>query len=234
MQKELKIHSAQIEILKVLTFNPNAKFSQLNSFRLPSDHFAFHIKSLVGSGFIVKENGQYTLTQIGKEFCGRLDVDSHQTIIERQAKISVAVVGIKKNNNQIVYLMHKRLKQPYFGYHGFITGKIKWGETIEEAAKREYQEETDLSGKFYLNGVKHKMDYDDNGKLLEDKFFFIFKVKNPKGTLKEKFESGENFWLTEKEILNLPRLFDGVGDIINVVKKDKFVFLQNKYIVSGY
>lgn len=95
-------------------------------------------------------------------------------------------------------------------------------------------EETGLTGKFYLNGVKHKMDYDKNGKLLEDKFFFMFKVIDTKGNLSEKIEGGENFWLVEKEILALPNLFDGVGDIINTVKKDKFIFLQNKYTVSGY
>jgi len=234
MNKELKIHSAQVEVLKVLLFNPNAKFSELNSFKLSSDHFTFHIKSLLDGGLIVKEKSCYFLTQTGKEFAGRLDVDSVQTILEKQAKISVAVVGLRVVKGQKQYLVQKRLKQPYFGYHGFVTGKIKWGEVVEEAARREFMEEAGLTGNFYLNGVKHKMDYDINGKLLEDKFFFIFRVTNTKGALREKIEGGENFWLTEKEILGLPKLFDGVGDIVNTIKKDKFIFLQNKYTVSGY
>lgn len=233
-QKNTALHSAQIEILKALMFNPQAKFSELNALKLSSDHFTFHIKSLVENGLIIKEKSRYFLTIAGKEFAGRLDVDSAQTTLEKQAKISVAVVGVRIIKGQKQYLVQKRLKQPYFGYHGFVTGKIKWGEVVEQAAMREFMEETGLTGKFYLNGVKHKMDYDANGKLLEDKFFFMFKVTNTKGVLAEKIEGGENFWLTEKEILALPKLFDGVGDIINIIKKDKFIFLQNKYTVSGY
>lgn len=234
MKKDINLHAAQIEVLKALIFNPEAKFSELNILKLSSDHFTFHIKSLIEGGLIIKEKSRYLLTTIGKEFAGRLDVDSAQIMLEKQAKISVAVVGVRIFKGQKQYLVQKRLKQPYFGYHGFVTGKIKWGEFVEQAAAREFMEEAGLTGKFYLNGIKHKMDYDANGKLLEDKFFFIFRVTDTKGALIEKMEGGENFWLTEKEIISLPKLFDGVGDIINTIKKDKFIFLQNKYTVSGY
>lgn len=234
MKKDIILHPIQSQILKSLIFKAGESFNKLNENKISTDSFAFHLKSLVEAGLVKQEKSRYFLTQIGKEFAGRLDVDSAQVMLEKQAKISVAVVGVRVAKGQKQYLVQKRLKQPYFGYHGFVTGKIKWGEIVEQAAKREFMEETGLTGKFYLNGIKHKMDYDANEKLLEDKFFFMFKVTDTKGTLAEKIEGGENFWLIEKEILALPKLFDGVGDIINTLKKDKLIFLQSKYTVSGY
>ena len=83
-------------------------------------------------------------------------------------------------------------------------------------------------------GVKHKMDYDNKGKILEDKYFFVFKASNPKGELKKTFDSGENIWLTKKEINQLPDLFDGVDESIEMVGQNKFVFKEDKYTVSKY
>lgn len=95
MKKDTNLHVAQIEILKALMFNPEAKFSELNALKLSSDHFTFHIKSLTERGLIIKEKSRYFLTITGKEFAGRLDVDSAKVMLEKQAKISVAVVGVR-------------------------------------------------------------------------------------------------------------------------------------------
>ena len=234
MKKEIQLHPSQAEILKILLFNPQARFVQLNELRLSTDHFSFHIKSLMKEGLIVKTQNRYGLTVVGKEFAGRFDVDSAKVGLEKQAKISVAVAAVKKENGKTKYLLQKRLKQPYFGYQGFITGKIKWGETIEQAAAREFKEETGLTGSFTFKGVKHKMDYAAAGEMLEDKFFFVFRVDNLQGEFQEKIEGGQNFWLTKKQIFALPNLFHSVEDVIKMISQNKIIFSETKYKVSGY
>ena len=126
------------------------------------------------------------------------------------------------------------MKQPYYGFYGFLTGKIKWGETVTEAAARELEEETGLKANPELIYIRHKMDYEVSGNLLEDKFFFGHRAVNCSGNLKENFDGGKNSWLTEKEILGLPNRFDGVEESLKMTENRKLVFVEKKYNVKGY
>jgi 8-oxo-dGTP pyrophosphatase MutT (NUDIX family) len=233
MNKDLEIHEVQALILRALLFKQEAKFSELNKNKLSNDHFNFHVKKLVDDGVIEKTaNDLYTLTTIGKEVANRLDTE--KVIFERQAKIGALVVCIKEENRKKLYLIQQRLKQPSFGFHGFMTGKVSWGETLLETASRELMEETGLTADLTLKGIKHKMDYSVEGDLLEDKFFFVFRGDNTKGELVEQFEGGRNMWLTREEILKLPDLFDGVEDNMDIVEKGSLQFLENKYTLKKY
>jgi len=232
---EQNLHPIQSNILRNLLFNPEARFSDLNMEHLPTDQFTFHLKRLMELELIEKINqNHYHLTLIGKEYAGRFDTDQRK--VERQAKIGVALCAVKKEGRVKRYLIQQRLKQPYWGYHGFPTGKIRWGETIIEAAARELKEETGLTADLSLVGAKHKMDYSQEGNLLEDKIFFVFRATNCRGTFLETIEGGKNFWLTEKEIFQLPNLFDGFSETfkIEATAGKNPIFLERKYKVSGY
>src|SRR4051812_31106336 len=118
MNTQLEIHEIQAKILRELLFKPTARFSELNIKNLTSDHFTFHINKLVHAQLVERTpNNKYTLTTSGKELAIRLDTDTAK--IERQPRLSVALVCIKKENDQIKYLIQQRLKQPYFGCHCF-------------------------------------------------------------------------------------------------------------------
>lgn len=231
---QLKIHLIQANILKILLFEPKARFSKLNVLNLPTDHFNFHIKRLVELKLIEKtDKNSYSLTIEGKEFANRFDTEKR--VIEKQAKLSVVIVGAKKEKGSVKYLVQQRLKQPYFGFVGFVSGKIKWGETFLEAGTREFKEETGLEAKLLLHGIEHKMDYSKKeNNLLEDKCFFIFLASSAKGDFIERFEGGKNLWLTKKEILRLPNLFGDVAKILKIIGKNKFAFFEKKYAVEVY
>lgn len=227
------IHPIQSEILCKLLFVHEASFSELNKEKYGSDLFSFHLKQLMDENLIEKETGgKYGLTAKGKEFANRFDTEAKE--VERQPKVGVLVICIRKTKRGKEYLVQQRLKQPYFGFWGFMTGKMKWGETVEEAVKRELTEETDLGGRVELISINHKMDYDENGKILEDKFFLVNRVINPTGTLKENFEGGRNCWMTKKEIFDLDNLFDGLKERIDMVENKALAFGENKYQVKGY
>lgn len=209
MSIDKELHPAHVAILHVLLFRPDARFAELQkASELSSDHFNFYLKQLLDEEFVTKNSrGAYHLTQKGKEFANRFDTDARK--VERQPKVAVCLM-IRQDGKQLV---QQRLKQPFYGYWGRPTGKIRWGETILEAAARELMEETGLEADLSFESVYHKMDYEDGtDKLLEDKIFFIISGKNTRGKLIEEFEGGRNAWMTSEEYGAQPLSFENNKD----------------------
>ncbi len=196
MSHEVTLHPAQASILRELLFKPAAGFSNLQKpTGLSSDHFSFHISRLVTLGYVEKVGSkQYTLTPRGKEFSNKLDTD--RNTVERQPKVAVILAVHRPTAEGKAYVFQERLKHPYYGYWGFPTGKVRWGETILQTAARELKEETGLEADLEFKGIYHEHSYqEETGELLEDKIFFVVEGTNPSGTFIKKFEGGRNAWL---------------------------------------
>ena len=221
-------HGAQMKLLRQLLMSSSSRFAQLvKATDLTSDHANFHIKQLVEGGFVEhvpKSYGVYRLTRSGKEYANRMDTEEH--VIEKQPKLSVVLVIVNDDGR---HLQQQRLKQPYYGYWGRPTGKIRWGETILEAAARELLEETGLTAELEVLGFFHKLDYDTDGKLLEDKYFCLVRGTDPRGDLLVESEGQRNEWLTEEEYAKKDKTFGNLEDIQHFIdSKEMFVF-EKKY-----
>lgn len=197
MSHEAKVHPVQTQILRELLFVPSARFADLQKLTsLESDHVKFHIARLVEVGYVLKnDHGEYQLTVSGKEYANKLDTDKN--LIERQPKS--AVILVLEHEGKL--LVQERLKHPYYGFWGFPGGKIRWGETIMEAAARELHEETGLSAELIYRGVYHELTKSkETGEVLEDKIFQIIYGSAPEGKMIDTFDGGRNAWLTLDEI----------------------------------
>lgn len=239
MKKDISLHPAQATILRVLLFQPEARFSDLNTTKLSNDHFTFHIQQLVSNELVHKtESGHYSLTSEGKEFANRFDTETQDVKVEKQAKLGVAICCVKQENGKRYYLLQQRLKQPYFGNWGFMTGKIKLGESVYETAKRELQEEMGIEADLVLTSIKHKTDFTTDGKLLEDKYFFKFRGDNVRGELIEDIQGGKNQWVAEDEIKNLDPVFhdlyEGIEDLNASIDGGEFTFEEKAYTATDY
>lgn len=216
-----------------LQFRADARFKELNSTDLPSDQFTFHLNQLVKQQLIEKNDlGRYLLTPMGKEFANRFDSESGT--YEKQSKICVVVVPFQHKNDVPEVLIQQRLKHPFFNYHGFISGKTRWGETLTESAQRELIEESRLTGELELSSIEHKMDYTPDGKLLDDKLFYIFTSHNLRGQLAATFEGGKNFWYPVDQVSELNPLFDDVKIMLKMLENPHLNFWEKKYFVKGF
>lgn len=229
---ELKIHEFQISILRELLFKPEARFRDLNKVGVTNDHFTFHLNHLIKEGLVIKKEGKYCLSDEGKEFANRMDTDSLK--LERQAKLGVAIHAVRQKSGKTEYLVHRRLKEPFYGWYGSHSGKIRWGETPLVTAKREFLEESGLTGKFFLKGIIHYHHFHKDGRLLEDKYFWVYRVENLKGKLKERVPEGENIWMTEKEYRKLKNVFATVDEIKEVTNGKKLVYIDRIKFVDSY
>lgn len=201
MSYEAQIHQAQTIILRELLFTPSAGFAKLQKpTGLTSDHFKFHIKRLLELDYVEKAGqGLYRLTDKGKEYANKLDTDSNT--IERQPKSAVILVIEKVEGGKHYFVAQQRRKHPYFGFWGFPTGKIRWGETIKQTAACELDEETGLQATFKYRGVYHELVIQaEGGKLLEDKIFHVMHGTHVRGELKTDFDGGRNVWQTLAEV----------------------------------
>ena len=227
MSYEASAHEAQMKILRHLLLSPSAGFAELQKKTgLTSDHANFHIKKLVEVGYMQKDGSdKYTLTRIGKEYANRMDTDDN--VIEKQPKISVALIV---ENDEGKFLAQQRLKQPYYGFWGRPTGKIRWGETMEDAAARELMEETGLTAELSVAGFYHKMDYDrESGDLLEDKIFVLIYGKNHHGELIVDDEGHHNEWLSDDEMATKDKVFQSVPEITELARAGNANFMEHKY-----
>jgi ADP-ribose pyrophosphatase YjhB (NUDIX family) len=199
----IQLHFLQTEILRKLSLSTTLKFNQLLIENLESVHINYHLQKLKSFGLVKKEDELYSLTNLGKDYTNRMDDVVKD--IERQPKTSILINGARKRiNGEIEFLLTRRLKHPFFGKVAELTGKIRFGETFEEAARRELFEETGLTAKnFILEKIGRILRRDKEGNVLQDVIFYEFFVTDFVGVFIEKLPYQENFWMTEKEFNKL-------------------------------
>lgn len=203
MSLEINVHGAQTSILRELLFHPDAGYAVLQRpTGLTSDHFNFHITRLVQLGLVEKAaRGKYRLTPAGKEYANRLDTDNNT--VERQPKVAVLIGLTRRHNGHPEYLFQERRKNPYYGFWGLPSGKIRWGETLVNAAAREAREETGLEADFTITSAYHELvRSEETNHIIEDKIFFTARGENVRGELIADFEGGHNEWRTMADVLS--------------------------------
>ena len=235
MSYEPSAHVAQTVILRHLLFCTEAGFAEIQKkTELTSDHFNFHIKRLIDQGYVQKREGHYNLTRRGKEYANRMDTNECE--IEKQPKVSIVITLERQGEgNRREFLFQQRKKNPFYDFWGRASGKMRWGETVIEAARRELKEETGLDATFEYKLLYHKRDYDKAGELLEDKIFLCVHSNEYTGDLIEEFEGGINRWMTMEELLVQPKRFVGIDDIQELIDSNQhFVEREFYYDESEY
>lgn len=235
--KVIDLHRAQASILYDLRHKQAARFSELMAqTTLTSDSFKFHLSKLVKLGLVNKRgDGRYELSRVGKEFANDLSESRHD--IQKRPKLSMLLVvkEVDPAGNER-FLFQRRLRQPFYGYWGLISGPIPWGVEIEVAASHELKKQTDLEADFKVRGFRRQRDYEAvSGELLEDKLFAILIASNVRGDLKTDWPHGENEWLTPAELNSRRPIFSVTEAVIKPTKNGQTYTSATRHMpISDY
>lgn len=128
--------------MKVLISVPSASYSVLKLPGIESNLFLYHLQQLIKLGLVEKIDKQYKLTLLGKQYSDR---SSLETMLPRvQPKVVSVLVITDPDGN---YLILERLHQPFIGTRGFPSGKVHFGEALEDSGYRELEDKAGITRK---------------------------------------------------------------------------------------
>ncbi len=129
-------HHIKRHIIDVLMYHESARFRDLRPPRTDTNLFSYHLKALLKSGFVEKNDEGYTLSVAGLSYVDR--VSTEKKAIRTQPKV-ITMLLIQNGEGDV--LLQKRNKQPYINDWTLPYGKLHIEDTtVKDAAEREAEE----------------------------------------------------------------------------------------------
>lgn len=200
----MSLSHIQNQILHQLLSTEQARYSEIMPENIDQNLFNYHLKYLLEHDFVVKdeESKLYSLSNSGKKYIQKFDALGIEQQYFRFSVIAYLLRDTEKAGVEI--LTHRRKRHPYLGDFGGISGKVKYGEKVEDAASRKLLEETGLTcTDFKLIGVHRKMRYDKDDKLIEDTLYHCLISREFSGELITENNFGKNEWKGLHELIEL-------------------------------
>jgi ADP-ribose pyrophosphatase YjhB (NUDIX family) len=193
------------QLLTKLMFVTGCKYSELEKVTDNHDLFNYHLKELQHKGLVVKNGTLYQLTEKGRQAVALMEEDGE---LQRQIKVGLFIDLVRKENGKDQMLLHKRLKHPHYGYSGAVTGKLKWGQTLEENLRRELMEELQVTPvHFKLIGSVRELFRNEDQDIVGDGVYFVYIVDEWVGEISYQSIEGEYYWHDIDRILELDKIF---------------------------
>ena len=130
------------KILELFLFNNNLKFNEIEKLiKIRSNKLAYHIKSLIKKGVLIKERENYSLSETAEYLIPYLS--------NKKAVLPVVLVHVGDKKQCFLY---NRKKRPFKDYLSLPGGRFLINESIQDATNR-------LMKKFNINANFKKINY---------------------------------------------------------------------------
>ena len=173
----------------------------------------WHLKNPMPKKATINQRIQWHADHARECACRSIPEKIKARMLERKPKLVVGV--LTKNNGK--YLLARETLEGGKDYWIVPGGKVEFGETIEEAAKREINEETGIKAKklkflAYKEAIATEYNYNT--------VIFFFETETNTRKIREDVEGKviEAKWFTKKEALKLPLVFSAKWLFKKVVK----------------
>jgi ADP-ribose pyrophosphatase YjhB (NUDIX family)/predicted transcriptional regulator len=195
----------QLKLLNKLMFSSGSKYSELEQITDNHDLFNYHLKELQTKELLTKDSNLYQLTEKGRQLVALMEEDGE---LQQQIKAGIFIDLIRYKDGKPQLLLYKRLKHPHYGYSGAVTGKLKWGTSLEENLKREMDEELGVVPLEYkIIGAVRELFRNEQLTVVGDGVYFVIVVTKWQGEPRESGLEGEYYWYDIDRILELDKIF---------------------------
>ena len=191
------MHTKQVKILKKLEKRNGLRFSELARDFSYDDKFPYHLKQLLNSKLIYKNE---TLYYISKEGMQESLTHSTKTLEEQDFKVGIISFIIKVGDSYVIK------KKVYNGVSNYFLprGKLLFGETIEEASRRLLKEEIDYSdARVMYDSIHIRRQLTSNGEVLFDNIVLYYSVSIFPEDICKVVPQGSNSLIKQDEIEKL-------------------------------
>lgn len=190
------VHHVQSKILKRLLYVDDANYAKLRPDKVESNLFAYHLEQLLKDGLVAKTDARYTLSPKGLAHIDRL---SHLKMKRRLQPHIVTAIDVTTPDGKT--LLFKRSFQPFIHLVGFPLGKVHFDESVPEAAARELQEKTGLTGLTLHHRGMVYIDAKRQGVTTSKVLYHVFHADVPDELpAQTPPERGECFWADHKTL----------------------------------
>lgn len=130
-------HHIQRDILLRLAASHGLRFSELKQDGMENNAFMYHLRELIKRGYVSQDDAKiYTLSPQGMSYFDTLTLTNVKP--RRQPKL-ISIVALRNREGQ--YLMARRKLHPNLDTWMFPSGKQHFGESPDNHARREIQEQ---------------------------------------------------------------------------------------------
>jgi ADP-ribose pyrophosphatase YjhB (NUDIX family) len=213
------MHWIQRDILKKLSTSKERRYIELKPETVDGNLFMYHLKLLIKEGLVAKNEKAYELTANGKRQVADLSLATGTP-----TKTPRLFTMLYAENKKGELLLYEWSRQPYLGHISLPFSRIRYGESVFEAAKNNIKSKTSFISNPQLIGnvsviVK-------NGEEVTTHYLAqISKVGEFDGEPNADGLTGKPFWGNIDEY-NGGELVYGTKEIIELVKTKKSPFFE--------
>jgi ADP-ribose pyrophosphatase YjhB (NUDIX family) len=225
-------HEIRKAILLKLIHAPRAAYGQLWDRNVESAKFAYHLKQLEEEGLVQKYDDGYGLTPEGRKHSAFIEGD---TGVRAELPTPIVVILARKGDT---LLYQKRLKEPFYGVWGPISGKVNFGWNPKECAIRDLKEESGLDAhQMEFRAIQFIKTYEGE-RLLHHHLLYVFETSEFSGELIARTHKAMNEFITLAEAKSRQRfpldfMFTDMPATENFFIVESERFMENGKFVDG-
>lgn len=221
-------HQIRKAIIQKLIHNQRVHYNELWDKNGDSSKFAYHLKQLEEEGIVGKYEDGYGLTTEGRKLSAFIEGETGG-----KAELPTPIVVIlARKEDKLLY--QQRLKEPFYGYWGPISGKINFGWNPRDCAIRDLKEETNLDAQDMTFRAIQSIKTYESEKLLHHHLLYVFETTKFTGELKTELHKGLNKFMTLAEARQTKRFpLDFI--FTDIPQTDKFFIIESeRFMKDGH